>query len=117
MTDRPPTSKPEMTTGRWFGLGLAGAVVVIFGAGLIVYAARPDTGPSPAACIEALDAAEHVIDAAADALGLVGQAFEAITVFNLERLEDIGSQLDDAADEARRLRDDYDAAAGECRDG
>ena len=112
---RPSTSKPEMGTGRWFGLAIVLAIVVIVGAGLLVYAATPERSGTPPACVKALEAADDLIAAATDALGLTSEAFDAISELDIDRLEDVASRLEDATPEVRSLRAAYDDAAKECR--
>lgn len=113
---RPSTSKPERGTDRWFGVVIVAATGTLLG-GIAVMAIRAGDSepPAPPACLEALDAADDLIDAATDALGLTAEAFEAISELDIDRVEDVARRLEDGTPEVRGLRAAYDDAAEECR--
>lgn len=110
---RPTTSKPERDDG-WKGMAFIAVAMaaVFFGAGLVFFTS--DASSPRQECNEALDAADDLIGLATDSLELVADAFQALSVLDLERVEDIAAELD--AERARELRAVYDQASEECRD-
>lgn len=89
------------------------AVATLLALGVLIGVATSREDGPPAACVEALAAAEGLIDELGDGYTLIGQALEALSDFELDRAEDIANQLD--PDQIRSLRADYDDKAKECR--
>lgn len=103
-----------MNRPSWSGLYVAAAAVLLaLGVLIGVATSREEPGGPPAACLEALEDADALIDASADALGLIAQAFEALGNFELDRVEDLADRLD--VEGARELRAAYDESREECR--
>ena len=108
---RPFISKREMRAAWW----VAGAAILLLLGVLVGAATAPEPSGPPAECVAALDAADALVDSAADNFGLIAQALDALSSLDLDRVEDLANQLDPG--EVRQLRDEYDDRAKECRDG
>ena len=99
------------------GLALVAlCIAIIFAGAGFVYVFSGDGGASRRSdCVEAVAAADELIDATAEGIGIMQQMFDAISAFDLDHLEDLADQLEAATPPVRELRADYDDKAKECR--
>lgn len=81
--------------------------------GLIIAFDEP-SGP-PAACIEALEDAEALIEHQAAAMGFTIDLLDGLSGDDLSALEDAANQLDGLIPVVEEATADYEASAKECR--
>lgn len=70
---------------------------------------------TPASCIEALDAAENVIAYASQSLDIVADSFEAVSEFDVDRVEANTKKMEALTPKIAVQRDVYNPAAEDCR--
>jgi hypothetical protein len=134
MTQPPPAPPaPKTKRGRTILVALVTGAVA-FGIGVAAGGTDtpttgPGTGTTPAACTDALDAADDLFVLAGDgltqssvALGLAGEGIEAAVVWDAARLENItddmlalGAEMESTGVEMGATRAAYDQATEQCR--
>lgn len=76
-----------------------------------------DARSQVAGCVAALDAAENTVELLAEVLDLSGDAIEAASNWNANRLESINDDLDALTPQIEKSVTDYRSAATDCRSG
>lgn len=112
---------PAITLLVGFGIGSAGddtREVPVPGPTVTITASPAAAeATTPAACLNALDAADETIDLAATGFGLASQGFTAAADFDVDALERVNRDMEAMAPKYERALANYAAARENCRKG
>ena len=98
-------------------LVVAGLTALAVGVGIGAAGSNSTTtpGPAPAACMQALDGAESVMDLSAQAMYAMSEGIDAGSRFDAAGIQATTEKLKALTPKMGDARQAYDAAAGQCR--
>lgn len=118
----PVVPKPKKKRNPWMIAVLIGLPVLGFGMGQAAAGGPPETVTETEtvevtnpACVEALDAADTMIENMGEALDISSDAMGHVTSFDWTALDEDTRKLEDLTPVVAQAREDYDVAAVTCR--